>query len=228
MSSKNTQSSPPVTRILACGTVYITHTISVPASLVEPAAIAAAYHDNDDDDAGGNTSQAIKAPTQTPTTTNVRAKQITTQRGGSAVNVLSMLAQFSPNALLSTSSSRPSPSSYNSASNSNNSGAKKAWSGGAVDPVECALVSPLGSDAAGRALMHELEFEGIRTRFCKIHPAGVPVAFVLRSGALASNLEHSPWAALSHHSSCAPPQSHELTSLTTLLSYIQSIHMSGY
>ncbi|CAG8590284.1 539_t:CDS:2, partial [Acaulospora colombiana] len=96
-----------------------------------------------------------------------------------------------PNALLSTPSSRPSPSSYNNTTNSNNNGAKRWHSGGAVDPVECALVSPLGSDAAGRALMHELEFEGIRTRFCKIHPAGVPVAFVLRS-----ELSHEDFIAL--------------------------------
>ncbi|PVG01170.1 hypothetical protein CPB86DRAFT_781748 [Serendipita vermifera] len=202
MSSKNAQSSPHITRFLACGTVYITHTISVPASLVQPAATTAAYHDIDDDAGGGNidsTTQAIKAPTQMPATTNVRAKQITTQRGGSAVNVLSLLAQFSPNVLLSTSSSRPSPSSYNNTSN-NNSSTRRTYSGNAADAVECALVSPLGSDAAGRALMHELEFEGIRTRFCKIHPAGVPVAFVLRSDESQSRtvINHNPLPELSH------------------------------
>ena len=133
-------SNSRVTRFLACGTVYITHTLSVPPSIVQPL-------------------QANPIDSQVPATTiSVRAKQVTTQRGGSAVNILSILAQF--NALPRSSS--PSPSRRTT--------------------VECALVSPLGSDAAGRALMHELELEGIRTRFCKVHPAGVPLAFVLRSG----------------------------------------------
>lgn len=142
------QSSMPsnsrITRFLACGTVYITHTLSVPPSIIQP------YRETTD-----NAADDSQAP---PTTTSVRAKQVTTQRGGSAVNILSILAQFnSPSR-----SSSPSPARRNN--------------------LECALVSPLGSDAAGRALMHELELEGIRTRFCKVHQAGVPLAFVLRSG----------------------------------------------
>ncbi len=142
-SSSNKSSSVRVTRFLACGTVYITHMVSVPPSIIEP------HHPNSNDS---------QAP---PTTTSVRAKQVTTHRGGSAVNILSILAQFNTSSR-SSSSSTSSPSRRNT--------------------VECALVSPLGSDAAGRALMHELELEGIRTRFCKVHPAGVPLAFVLRSG----------------------------------------------
>jgi len=145
-------SNSRVTRFLACGTVYITHTLSVPPSIiVQPTTpfqgdpTTPIVNDN------------VQAPV--PETTSVRAKQVTTQRGGSAVNILSILAQFNASALRSSS---PSPSRKNT--------------------LECALVSPLGSDAAGRALMHELELEGIRTRFCKVHPAGVPLAFVLRSG----------------------------------------------
>jgi sugar/nucleoside kinase (ribokinase family) len=132
-----------VTRFLACGTVYLTHLLSVPPSLVDP--LHAAPSDSQ--------SQATTTTTII-TTTSVRAKQVTTERGGSAVNILSLLAQF-------------------------NTSKRSA--------VECALVAPLGSDAAGRALMHELELEGIRTRFCKVHPAGVPAAFVLRSGECATS-----------------------------------------
>jgi hypothetical protein len=137
----NKHSQPPVTRFLACGTVYLTHLLSVPPSLVDP--LHAATFDSQS-----------HATTTTTTTTSVRAKQVTTERGGSAVNILSLLAQFN--------ATRRSV-------------------------VECALVAPLGSDAAGRALMHELELDGIRTRFCKVHPAGVPAAFVLRSGECATS-----------------------------------------
>lgn len=141
----NKHSQPPVTRFLACGTVYLTHLLSVPPSLLDP--LHAVPSDSQ--------SQATTTTTTTATTTtSVRAKQVTTERGGSAVNILSLLAQFN----LSRRSA-----------------------------VECALVAPLGSDAAGRALMHELELEGIRTRFCKVHPAGVPAAFVLRSGECATS-----------------------------------------
>jgi hypothetical protein len=141
-SGGNKHSQPPVTRFLACGTVYLTHHLNVPPSLV------------DREHAANIDSQSQS------TTTSVRAKQVTTERGGSAVNILSILAQFN-----ATFSSRASP----------NPAVRKC-------AVECALVAPLGSDAAGRALMHELELEGIRTRFCKVHPAGVPAAFVLQSG----------------------------------------------
>jgi hypothetical protein len=139
----NKHSQPPVTRFLACGTVYLTHLLEVPPSLLDP--LHAATLDNQSQ--------------PTTTITSVRAKQVTTERGGSAVNILSLLAQF--NATRRTAA------------------------------VECALVAPLGSDAAGRALMHELELEGIRTRFCKVHPAGVPAAFVLRSGECATRNENS-------------------------------------
>lgn len=157
-SNSNKSSSYRVTRFLACGTVYLTHTLSVPPSIIRP-------HRESPLDS--------QAP---PTTTSVRAKQVTTQRGGSAVNILSILAQFNA----PSRSSSPSPSRTNT--------------------VECALVSPLGSDAAGRALMHELELEGIRTRFCKVHAAGVPLAFVLRSDDSPSRtvINHNPLPELTH------------------------------
>ncbi|KAG8801070.1 hypothetical protein FRC16_001358, partial [Serendipita sp. 398] len=118
----------PVTRFLACGTVYITHTLSVPLVAIQP---AITVHDDEED---------------TPVTKSIRAKQVTTQRGGTAANILSILAQFNAVPKLP-----PSPVQITTRRSS----------------LECALVSPLGSDAAGRALMYELEAEGIRTRFCK-------------------------------------------------------------
>ena len=149
-SAMSKSSNSRITRFLACGTVYITHTLSVPPSIVQPF-------------------QETPIDSQAPaTTTSVRAKQVTTQRGGSAVNILSILAQFNT----SPRSSSPSPSRRTT--------------------LECALVSPLGSDAGGRALMQELELEGIRTRFCKVHQAGVPLAFVLRSGKSSFFHRHHP------------------------------------
>lgn len=152
-SSANRNAQNTVTRILACGTVYLTHTLSVPSSIIDPSG-------QDAEDVPSDLPGSAK-------TTSVRAKQVSTQRGGPAVNILSILAQFSnPSLRPPTTPNRPS-----------------ANSAQVHKPViECALVSPLGSDAAGRALMHELELEGVRTRFCKVHPAGVPSAFVLRSG----------------------------------------------
>jgi hypothetical protein len=153
-SSAGRNSQNTVTRILACGTVYLTHTLSVPSSIINPSVLQDA-EDVPDDSLGS------------AKTTSVRAKQVSTQRGGPAVNVLSILAQFSHGLL------RP-------PTTPNRHPAHPAQIHRPV--IECALVSPLGSDAAGRALMHELELEGIRTRFCKVHPTGVPAAFVLRSG----------------------------------------------
>lgn len=152
-SSVSRHSQNTITRILACGTVYLTHTLSVPSAVISPS-LAQDAEDLDDTPAK---------------TTNVRAKQVLTQRGGPAVNVLSILAQF-------TNATSRGPTA------ANRPPVHTAQVNRTV--IECALVSPLGSDAAGRALMHELELEGVRTRFCKVHPAGVPSAFVLRSGKL--------------------------------------------
>ncbi|KAG8853196.1 hypothetical protein FRB91_005288 [Serendipita sp. 411] len=151
----------PVTRFLACGTVYITHTLSVPLVAIQP---AITVHDDEED---------------TPVTKSIRAKQVTTQRGGTAANILSILAQFNAVPKLP-----PSPVQITTRRSS----------------LECALVSPLGSDAAGRALMYELEAEGIRTRFCKVHPAGIPVAFVLRTDESPARtiINHNPLPELTH------------------------------
>lgn len=156
----NKHSQPPVTRFLACGTVYLTHTLSVPSSVISPP--------SDPTQDSNSTTAATAATTNT-----VRAKQVTTHRGGTAVNVLSLLAQFNAFA------TRPHNSHHNGSSSPSPSTTPNPFRKGAI---ECALVSPFGSDPAGRALLHELELEGVRTRFCKLHPAGVPTAFVLQSG----------------------------------------------
>ncbi|KAG8819085.1 hypothetical protein FRC17_010616 [Serendipita sp. 399] len=151
-----------ITRFLACGTVYITHTLSVPLSAIQPVDVIEEQEELEN----------------APTTRNVRAKQVTTQRGGSAANILSILAQFNAVPKLP-------PSPVQTAKRSS---------------LECALVSPLGSDAAGRALMYELEAEGIRTRFCKVHQAGIPVAFVLRTDESPARtiINHNPLPDLTH------------------------------
>lgn len=152
----NKHLQPPVTRFLACGTLYITTVLSVPPSLVDP------LH-----------APGLDSQSRLPTTTSVRAKQVIAERGGSAVNILAILAQFNTFSPHGSSASA-------SPSNNNASAARRSV-------VECALVAPLGSDATGRALMQELELEGVRTRFCKVHPAGVPAAFVLQSGQCATS-----------------------------------------
>lgn len=139
----------------------MTHTISVPGSVVQPPSAPLIT--------------SSEAPESFPVVTNVRANKVYSQRGGAAINVLSILAQFG-------SSGRTPSTVYR----------KPA--------LECALISPMGTDATGRALLHELEAEGIRTRFCKLHPAGIPVAFVLRSDESSSRtvINHNPLPELSH------------------------------
>ncbi|KAL0580984.1 hypothetical protein V5O48_001076 [Marasmius crinis-equi] len=99
-------------QIVASGTLFLTHTLSVPCH---------------------------PAPS-----TVVRAHSVEKTRGGSASMVLSLLAQF--------------PS------------------------VDTALVASLGGNDEGQALVHELEKEGVMTRFCKTwRDLGVPSAWVLHA-----------------------------------------------
>jgi sugar/nucleoside kinase (ribokinase family) len=49
--------------------------------------------------------------------------------------------------------------------------------------VEAVLVAPLGGNEEGRAVLQDLENEGVITKYCKIwRDAGVPSAWVLHSG----------------------------------------------
>lgn len=133
-------------RVIASGTVYLTHTLSMPT--LPSACINDDSHDHQ------------------PPSLSIRARKVTRARGGPAVNILSVLAQFNhplhqPSS--STKLSKNPPQTRNS--------------------IECALVAPLGSAGDGKALLHELELEGIRTRFARVHPnAGIPSAWVLDTG----------------------------------------------
>lgn len=136
-------------RIIASGTVYLTHVLSVPTLPSIPSTCTT-------DDGHHHQSASL----------NVRARKVTRTRGGPAVNLLSVLAQFNHSLNQPTSSTKLSknpPQIRNS--------------------IECALVAPLGGAGDGKALLHELELEGIRTRFARVHPnAGIPAAWVLDTG----------------------------------------------
>ncbi|KAK1217258.1 hypothetical protein PQX77_020107 [Marasmius sp. AFHP31] len=112
--SQDTQNAPTWNpfQIVASGTLFLTHTLSVP-NHPAPATV-------------------------------VRAHSVEKTRGGSASMVLSLLSQF--------------------------------------HSVDTALVASLGGNDEGQALIHELEREGITTRFCKIwRELGVPSAWVLHA-----------------------------------------------
>jgi sugar/nucleoside kinase (ribokinase family) len=54
---------------------------------------------------------------------------------------------------------------------------------GLIDPQ---LVAPLGGNEEGKMIMRELEREGVGIRYCKVWKgAGVPTAWILKSGASA-------------------------------------------
>lgn len=100
-------------RIVASGTLFLTHSLSLQSF-----------------------------PTES---SGIRAQSVSRARGGSASNVLSALGQFAG--------------------------------------VEALLVAPLGANDEGRMLMHELEAEGVNTKYCKIWDgASPPSAWVLQSG----------------------------------------------
>ncbi|KAF7316819.1 hypothetical protein HMN09_00415000 [Mycena chlorophos] len=101
-------------RVFACGTLFQTHTFSIPA------------HPTPDAD---------------PV---VRAHSVIKTRGGSASTLVSLLSQFSN--------------------------------------VETFLVAPLAGNDEGRAIIRELEREGVSTRYCKIWKnAAVPSAWVFET-----------------------------------------------
>ncbi|KAF7312245.1 hypothetical protein MIND_00237500 [Mycena indigotica] len=105
----------PKLRVIACGTLFYTHTLSIPT------------HPN---------------PTTMPA---VRAHSVTKTRGGSASTLLSLLGQFSN--------------------------------------IETFLVASLAGNDEGRAIIRELEREGVSTRYCKVwKAAGVPSAWVFEAG----------------------------------------------
>ena len=100
-------------RILAAGTLFLTHTLSIP------------FH---------------PAPDSV-----TRAHSVHKSRGGSASTLLSLLAQF-PN-------------------------------------VDALLVASLAGNDEGKAILKDLDKEGVSTRFCKIWDNyGVPSAWVLHAG----------------------------------------------
>lgn len=50
--------------------------------------------------------------------------------------------------------------------------------------VDAVLVAPLGGNDEGKAILKELENEGVTTRYCKIwKDAGIPSAWILHAGA---------------------------------------------
>lgn len=100
-------------RILAAGTLFLTHTLSLP------------FH---------------PAPDSV-----TRAHSVHKSRGGSASTLLSLLAQFSN--------------------------------------VDALLVASLAGNDEGKAILRDLDREGVSTRFCKVWDNyGVPSAWVLHAG----------------------------------------------
>ena len=109
-------SSPPAARplrIVASGTLFLTHTLSLQTFPEETSA--------------------------------VRAQSVQSSRGGSASNVLCTLGQF--------------------------------------PGVQAMLVAPLGGNDEAKAMMRDLEAEGVSTRYCKIwENSSVPTAWILKAG----------------------------------------------
>lgn len=109
----NAANRPRPMRIVASGTLFLTHTLTLPSF-----------------------------PSEASIT---RARTVTRTRGGSVVNVLSILGQFA-----------------------------------GIDTI---LVAPLAGNSEGAMLMHDLEREGVSTRYCKVwEGASVPSAWVMESG----------------------------------------------
>ncbi|KAF9036208.1 hypothetical protein BJ165DRAFT_1354887 [Panaeolus papilionaceus] len=118
-------------RIVASGTLFMTHTLSLPC--------------------------------QPAPSTVIRAHSVEKARGGSANMLLSLLAQF--------------------------------------PAVEAVLVAPLAGNEEGRAILRDLEVEGVITQYCKIwRNSGVPSAWVLHSAEDNSKtvVNHNPLPDITH------------------------------
>ncbi|KAJ2914067.1 hypothetical protein MD484_g6336, partial [Candolleomyces efflorescens] len=118
-------------RVVASGTLFLTHTLSIPCHPGPSSAI--------------------------------RAHSVEKARGGSANLVVSLLAQFAN--------------------------------------VDVVLVAPLGGNEEGKAILKDLENEGVTTRYCKIwNDAGIPTAWILHAADNNSRtvINHNPLPDITH------------------------------
>ncbi|KAG9042016.1 hypothetical protein FS837_011448 [Tulasnella sp. UAMH 9824] len=142
-------------RIVASGTLFITHTVHVPST--------------------GN-----ENPNPTGKTTVLRAQSVSRNRGGSAATILSVLCQFNPPL-----PRLPSPGGTMRNRGDSSASTSPYVRTPIPDPVvEAWLVAPLGRGPDASALLNELEREGVRTKFCaRREGEGVPSAYVIRNSA---------------------------------------------